>query len=167
MAGVKLVGRIESLYKVRTIVIVSLVVTIMLATNYLKNTFLPVYLPNVGPKFVTFFANQGLLSLYGTLIGLLLAAYAVLVALIPNFSNESLQQPIFGQVNRLFLFTIFDGIILMIIDFANGIIPDNSIPFFVQVEVFFFICLLIGLIFSVLSLSDLFRLVRRKGTRRG
>lgn len=166
MAGVKLVGRIESLFKVRTIVIVSLLITIALATNYLHNTFIPDYLPNVGTKFVTFFSNQGLLSLYGTLIGLLLAAYAVLVALIPNFSNESLQQPIFGQVNRLFLFTIFVGIILMIIDFANGIIPDNSIPFFVQMEVFFFISLLIGLIFCVLSLSDLFKLIQRKGIRR-
>lgn len=166
MAGVKLIGRVESLYKVRTILIASLAITVLLATNYLQNSYIPVYLPNVGPKFVVFFSNPALISLYGTLIGLLLAAYAVLVALIPNFSNESLQQPIFGQVNRLFLFTIFDGIILMIIDFANGIIPDNSIPFFVQIEVFFFISLLIGLIFSVLTLSDLFRLVRKKGTRR-
>lgn len=167
MAGINLIGKVESLYKVKTIVIVSLAVTVLLATNYLHGTIIPDYLPNVGPKFVTFFGNTSLLSLYGTLIGLLLAAYAVLVALIPNFSNESLQQPIFGQINRLFLFTIFTGILLMIIDFANGIIPDNSIPFFVQIEVFFFISLLIGLIFCVLSLSDLFKLLRKKGNRRG
>lgn len=166
MAGVKLSGKVESLYKVRTVVITSFVVTLLLATNYLHTKYLPVYLPNVGPKFVTFFSNNALLSLYGTLIGLLLAAYAVLVSLIPNFTSESLQQPIFGQVNRLFLFTIFVGIILMVIDFANGIIPNNSIPFFVQTEVFFFISLILGLMFSVLTLSDLFRLLRKKGVRK-
>lgn len=166
MAGIKLVGRVENLYKVRTIAIISFIVTLALTTNYLRNAHIPDYLPNVGPKFVGFFSNGSLLSFYGTLIGLLLAAYAVLVSLIPNFSHESLQQPIFSQVNRLFLFTIFDGIMLMIIDFANGIIPDNSIPFFVQVEVFFFLSLIIGLIFSVLSLSDLFRLLRKKGVRK-
>lgn len=166
MAGIKLSGRVESLYKARTITVVSFVITVFLTTNYFRTKYLPVYLPDVGPKFVIFFSNSVLISFYGTLIGLLLAAYAVLVALIPSFSQESLQQPIFSQVNRLFLFTIFVGIILMIIDFTNGIIPDNSIPFFVQVEVFFFISLLIGLIFSVLSLSDLFRLLRKKGVRK-
>lgn len=166
MAGVKLVGRIESLFKVRTIVALSFITTVALATNYLHVSYIPVYIPNVGSKFVTFFANQNLISFYGTLIGLLLAAYAVLVALIPNFSFDSLQQPIFGQINRVFLFTIFTGIILLIIDFTNGIIPDNSIPFFVQIEVFFFISLILGLIFSVLSLSDLFKLLRKKGSRK-
>lgn len=166
MAGVKLVGRIESLFKVRTIVAISFVTTVALSTNYLHNSYIPVYIPNVGSKFVTFFNNQNLISFYGTLIGLLLAAYAVLVALIPSFSYDSLQQPIFGQINRVFLFTIFTGIILLVVDFTNGIIPDNSIPFFVQMEVFFFISLIMGLIFSVLSLSDLFKLLRKKGARK-
>ncbi len=166
MAGVKLVGRIESLYKVRTILILSFMITVLLATNYLRTSYLPNFIPNMSDRFLTFFSNNNLPSLYGTLVGLLLAAYAVLVALIPNFSFDSLQQPIFGQVNRLFLFTIFVGIIMMIINFAGNLIPDTGSPLFEQIEVFFFISLMTGLIFCVLSLSDLFKLLRKRGARR-
>ncbi len=166
MAGIKLVGRVESLFKVRTILILAFIVTLVLATNYLPTKYFPIYLPDMQQNFYVFFQNPNLLSFYGTLIGLLLASYAVLVALIPNFHYDSLQQPIFSQVNRVFLFTIFIGIILMIIDFTNSIIPGNDSAYFTQIEVFFFLSLLIGLIFSVLSLSDLFKLLRKKGSRR-
>jgi hypothetical protein len=161
MVQVKLKGRIESLYKVRTVFAFAFIITFLTSNQYIKFY----RIPDVSARFVVFFSQTSLLGVYASLIGLLLAAYAVLITMIPNFSSDSLKQPIFGQVNRLFLYTILNGIILMVIDFTNGIIPDNSIPLFLDIEIFFFISLLSGLIFCVLALSDLFGIVRRRGER--
>ena len=142
--------------------IISFILTFLLENHYIK--FLAD--PALSVKFNTFFNNGSLLSLYGTLIGLLLTAYSLIVTIIPLFSSDSLQKPIFSQINSLFVFTILDGILLLIIFFAGGLIPDNSSFLFLDSEIFFFLCFLIGLIFCVLTLSDLFRIIRRRGVRR-
>lgn len=162
MAQIKLRDNLENIYKVKTLVIISLILTFLLENHYIK--FLSD--PALSAKFNTFFNNGSLLSLYGTLIGLLLTAYSLIVTIIPLFSADSLQKPIFSQINSLFVFTILDGILLLIIFFASGLIPDNSSFLFLDSEIFFFLCFLIGLIFCVLTLSDLFRIIRRRGVRR-
>ena len=162
MAQIKLRDNLENLYKVKTLVIISFILTFLLENHYIK--FLAD--PALSVKFNTFFNNGSLLSLYGTLIGLLLTAYSLIVTIIPLFSSDSLQKPIFSQINSLFVFTILDGILLLIIFFAGGLIPDNSSFLFLDAEIFFFLCFLIGLIFCVLTLSDLFRIIRRRGVRR-
>ena len=142
--------------------IISFILTFLLENHYIK------YLedPTLTAKFDTFFNNESLLGLYGTLIGLLLTAYSLIVTIIPLFSADSLQKPIFSQINSLFVFTILDGILLLIIFFVGGLIPDNTSFLFLDSEIFFFLCFLIGLIFCVLTLSDLFRIIRRRGVRR-
>ncbi len=162
MAQIKLRDNLENIYKVKTLVIISFILTFLLENHYIK--FLSD--PALSAKFNTFFNNGSLLSLYGTLIGLLLTAYSLIVTIIPLFSSDSLQKPIFSQINSLFVFTILDGILLLIIFFASGLIPDNSSFLFLDSEIFFFLCFLIGLIFCVLTLSDLFRIIRRRGVRR-
>ncbi|MCL4331445.1 MAG: hypothetical protein M1304_04160 [Candidatus Thermoplasmatota archaeon] len=162
MAQIKLRDNLENIYKVKTLVIISFILTFLLENHYIK--FLSD--PALSAKFNTFFNNGSLLSLYGTLIGLLLTAYSLIVTIIPLFSADSLQKPIFSQINSLFVFTILDGILLLIIFFAGGLIPDNSSFLFLDSEIFFFLCFLIGLIFCVLTLSDLFRIIRRRGVRR-
>ena len=162
MAQIKVQASLENLYKARTALVLSFLITFIFMNPYIKL----INIPDLAQKFAVFFSNQSLLSLYGTLIGLLLAAYAVIIALLPLFSGSSLKQPIFSQVNSLFLFTILDGILLMLIDFTNGVLPDNSIPMFLDIEIFFFFALIIGLLFCVLTLSDLFKIVRGRGTRR-
>jgi hypothetical protein len=162
LAQIKLRDNLENIYKVKTLVIISFILTFLLENHYIK--FLSD--PALSAKFNTFFSNGSLLSLYGTLIGLLLTAYSLIVTIIPLFSADSLQKPIFSQINSLFVFTILDGILLLIIFFAGGLIPDNSSFLFLDSEIFFFLCFLIGLIFCVLTLSDLFRIIRRRGVRR-
>jgi hypothetical protein len=162
LAQIKLRDNLENIYKVKTLVIISFILTFLLENHYIK--FLSD--PALSAKFNTFFNNGSLLSLYGTLIGLLLTAYSLIVTIIPLFSSDSLQKPIFSQINSLFVFTILDGILLLIIFFASGLIPDNSSFLFLDSEIFFFLCFLIGLIFCVLTLSDLFRIIRRRGVRR-
>jgi len=54
----------------------------------------------------------------------------------------------------------------MVTDFAKGIIPDNSVPFLVQVEAFISTSPIIGLTFSVLRHSDPFRPAGRKDARK-
>jgi len=162
LAQIKLRDNLENIYKVKTLVIISFILTFLLENHYIK--FLSD--PALSAKFNTFFSNGSLLSLYGTLIGLLLTAYSLIVTIIPLFSADSLQKPIFSQINSLFVFTILDGILLLIIFFASGLIPDNSSFLFLDSEIFFFLCFLIGLIFCVLTLSDLFRIIRRRGVRR-
>lgn len=162
MAQIKVQDSLENLYKARTALVLSFVITFIFMNPYYKI----IQIPDLSQRFSLFFSNPSLLSLYGTLIGLLLAAYAVIIALLPLFSGDSLKQPIFSQVNGLFVFTILDGILLMLIDFTNGVLPDNSIPMFIDIEIFFFFALIIGLFFCVLTLSDLFKIVRGRGTRR-
>lgn len=162
MAQIKLRENLENLYKVRTLVIISFILTFLLENHYIK--FLED--PALSAKFDTFFNNGNLLGLYGTLIGLLLTAYSLIVTIIPLFSSDSLQKPIFSQINSLFVFTILDGILLLIIFFAGGLIPDNTSFYFLDSEIFFFLCFLIGLIFCVLTLSDLFRIIRKRGARK-
>ncbi len=163
MPAIKIRDELESFYKLKTVMIVSFVLTFFLENHYIK--FLED--PQLTLNFSTFFQNGSLLGLYGTLIGLLLTAYAMIVAVLPLFSTESLQKPIFSQINRLFVFTILDGTILLLIYFAGGLIPLFFVrsPLFIDMEIFFFFCLMIGLIFCVLTLSDLFKIIRKRGSR--
>ncbi len=162
MPPIKIREDLESLFKVKTVLIISFVFTFLLENHYVK--FLAD--PALSARFSTFFANSNLLTLYGTLIGLLLTAYAMIVAVMPLFSGESLQKPIFTQINRLFVFTILDGTMLLIIFFTGGLIPYANSSLFIDVEIFFFLSLLIGLIFCVLTISDLFKIIRKRGARK-
>lgn len=161
MASIKLREELESFYKLKTVLIIAFIFTFLLENHYVK--FLED--PALSARFATFFSNGSLLGLYGTLIGLLLTAYAMIVAIIPLFSTESLQKPIFSQINRLFVFTILDGTLLLIIFFTGGLIPYANSSLFIDAEIFFFLSLIIGLIFCVLTLSDLFRIIRNRGSR--
>jgi hypothetical protein len=173
MRAVKLTQAIESTYKVKTIIIISFVLTFFISEQYLVLYNFGDFLTN----FVFFFTTKVTLSFYGAIIGLLLTAYTVLIGFVPNFTGDSLKMPIFGQINRLFLFTILDGIMLMILNFTQGILPVSiasgagvisfqGIPIFLDVVVFFFIALMIGLIFCVLTLSQIFNLLRTRGEKR-
>jgi hypothetical protein len=164
VAQIKIRGNIETLFKLRNLSLISLFVDFILTTSY-GSYFLPNTSQTVS-NLLTFFANPNLLTFYGTVIGLLMAAYTVMITMIPSFHPESLKQPIFSQINRLFLFTILTGLMLMILSFTSSLIPDTTSVWFIRIQIFFFFALLIGLIFSVLSLSDLFKVVSgRKGTR--
>ena len=88
-----------------------------------------------------------------------------MVTMLPHFTSESLRQPIFAQVNRLFLFTILNGLLLMFIAFMNSISTISTVPLFIYIEIFFFLTLLTGLMFCVLALSDIFTIVRKRGER--
>lgn len=162
MPAIKIKEDLESLYKLKTVFLVAFVLTFFMENKYIK--FLQD--PQLTARFLTFFENSNLLTLYGTLIGLLLTAYSMIVAIMPLFSTESLQKPIFNQINRLFVFTILDGTLLLILYFTNGLIPYSNTGLFLDSEIFFFISLLTGLIFCVLTLSDLFKIVRKRGSRR-
>ncbi|MCL4343169.1 MAG: hypothetical protein M1267_04900 [Candidatus Thermoplasmatota archaeon] len=167
MRNIRIVEYIESSYKVKTILLVSFVITFAINDQYLSRYGISIFYN----RFAAFFQATDTLSVYANMIGLLLASYAVLVALIPNFTGESLKMPIFSQVNRLFVFTILTGIMLMILDFAQGIIPENGVfsfqgvPFFLDVQIFFFISLLSGMIFCVLTISEVFEIIRSRGEK--
>ena len=161
MAQIKMRGNVESLYKVSTTFIISFIFTLLLSDSYFRKFGLY----SQDSKFIPFFDSPALLTVYSTIIGLVLAAYAIMVTMLPHFSSESLRQPIFGQVNRLFLFTIINGLLLMVIAFVNSISTAGTSPIFIYIEVFFFLTLLTGLMFCVLALSDIFTIVRKRGQR--
>jgi hypothetical protein len=155
----------QSTYKVRTVVLLSFLITFFLTEQYLTFHSLGTFSQNL----LIYFTQDSTISFYGEIIGLLLAAYVVMVTLMPNFSYESLQMPIFHQINSLFLFTMLDGIMMMILGFAQGILnfPQIlvfwNIPFYNDLEIFFFLALMIGLVFCILTLSQLFHLMRTRG----
>ncbi|MDH2905703.1 MAG: hypothetical protein PXX82_05065 [Methanomassiliicoccales archaeon] len=161
MTKIKMRGNVESLYKISTAFIVSFIFTLFLSDSYFRKFGL--YSQN--SKFIPFFDSPALLTVYSTIIGLGLAAYAIMVTMLPHFTSESLRQPIFAQVNRLFLFTILNGLLLMFIAFMNSISTISTVPLFIYIEIFFFLTLLTGLMFCVLALSDIFTIVRNRGER--
>lgn len=164
LPSIKIREELESFYKLKTVMAIAFVLTFFLENHYI--TYLED--PSLSVNFSKFFSNNGsLLGLYGTLIGLLLTAYAMIVAVLPLFSSESLQKPIFSQINRLFVFTILDGTLLLLIYFTGGLIPVfvAQSALFLDLEIFFFFSLMIGLIFCVLTLSDLFKIIRKRGSR--
>ena len=161
MVQIRMRGTVESLYKVSTAFIVSFIFTLLMVDKGLSRFGL--YSPS--SNFRAFFNTPELLTVYSTIIGLGLAAYAIMVTMLPHFSGESLKQPIFAQVNRLFLFTILNGILLMLIAFINSVSTINTTSIFSDIEIFFFITLIIGLIFCVLALADIFNIVRKRGQR--
>ncbi|WP_075056697.1 hypothetical protein [Thermogymnomonas acidicola] len=116
MAQIRIKGRLESVYKTRTVIIISAAATVLIVNRYI-DAFGGLIIVE---RFQAFFSQTSLISFYGSIIGLLLAAYAVFVTMIPNFHHESLRQPIFSQVNRLFSFTIIVGIVLMLTTFTVG-----------------------------------------------
>ena len=71
--SIRIREELESFYKLKTVLVISGVLTFLLENHYIK--FLED--PALSARFVTFFANGSLLGLYGTLIGLLLTAYAM------------------------------------------------------------------------------------------
>lgn len=161
MATIRVKEGLASLYKTSVVLLLAGIITFLLSNTYF--TFLPgIYYSN---NLSQFFSNTSLPVLYGTLIGLLLSSFAIVIAVIPIFSIASLKQPIFNQINRLYTFTIMDGILLLIIYFTNGIFDYKAVLDFQYIEIFFFISLMIGLIFCVLTLSDLFKIIRRSGSR--
>ncbi len=97
MAQIKLKKDLEGLYKAKYAIIFSFIITVLLSNKIIRIYNGADYVSN----FSTFFSNGSLIVMYSTLIGLLLAAYAIIITLIPYFSADSLQQPIFSQVNRL------------------------------------------------------------------
>jgi hypothetical protein len=160
MAQVKLKGRLDTFYKLRNVVIISFVITFFLTTNIGK-----FYTPSatlLTKNIVNFYSNPSLLTFYGTIMGLMMAAYTVMISMIPIFHPESLKQPIFGQINRLFVFTIMVGLLSMIMNFTSSVITFKSSYFVVFFEVFLFLSLIGGIIFSVASLSDIFNIMRGK-----
>ena len=160
MAQVKLKGRLDTFYKLRNVVIISFIVTFLLTTN-IGN----IYIPSstlLTKNIVNFYSNPSILTFYGTIMGLMMAAYTVMISMIPIFHPESLKQPIFGQINRLFVFTIMIGLLSMLMNFTSSVIAFNSSHYVVFFEVFLFLSLIGGIIFSVASLSDIFNIMRGK-----
>ncbi len=161
MPQIRIRKGLEGIYKAKYAILFAFVITL-----FLSNTFSSYYHYTFNTtQYSSFFTNQNLLVFYGSLIGLLLAAYAIIMTLIPYFSADSLSQPIFSQVNRLFMFTIMDGVFLMMVYFTGGILPLASIPDFIYLQLFLFFALLIGLFFCVLTLTDLFKIIRKRGIR--
>ncbi len=162
MPQIKIRENLESFYKVRTLLVISVVITFLLENRVVKY----LYDPALTDRFNSFFTNSSLIVLYGTLIGLLLTAYSLIVSIVSMFSSESLQKPIFSQINDLFVFTILDGIFLLLIFFTGNFIPGSYSYIFLDVEIFFFLCFLIGIVFCVLTISDMFKLVSNRGLRK-
>lgn len=161
MAAIKIKNELKGVFTTKWALFFSLLVTVLLSNEFVHILNGENYVNN----FSGFFTNSALMVFYGSLIGLLLAAYTIMISLIPLFSAESLRQPIFSHVNRLFLFTIMDGIFMMVVYFTSNVLPLSEIPLWIYIEVFMFFALLFGLIFCVLSLSDLFKIIRKRGER--
>ncbi|MCL4350312.1 MAG: hypothetical protein M1535_02565 [Candidatus Thermoplasmatota archaeon] len=173
MPQVKLKGRMETIFKLRTVFVIVFLISFFLTLAptlpFFNNVIFSLSQFNyITANIITFYSNPNLLNFYGTIMGLLMAAYTVLISMIPVFHPDSLKQPIFGQINRLFVFTIFIGLFSMVFVFVSSVLSHNSLlaHYIIFVEVFLFLSLIIGLMFSVFALSDMFKILSgRKESR--
>ena len=96
-----------------------------------------------------------------SIMGLMFAGYTILITMTPIFHPNSLRQPIFSEVNRLFVYTILIGLTSLLINFVSSVLSsyhENALLLFIETYLFF--SLILGMVFAVLALSNLFNIVR-------
>lgn len=161
MAQIKIKGKLDSFYRARNAFLISVLVAILI-----NNPYTSLYIPTADilkSNIENYYANPNILEFYGTIMGLLFAAYTVLISMMPIFHPDSLKQPVFTHVNRLFVYTILIGLLSLLSNFIISVISSlRGSNYEGFVETFLFLSLVIGMVFAVLSLSDIFNIVRGK-----
>ena len=100
---------------------------------------------DVPQVYETLSLNPLILSIFGTLFGLLLTSYAILFGLIPALSIDTLETNAINSVNRRFFTALIVNLLIIIFGFIIIFFPQNI---FLYIQLFLVIFLI--LLFEIL-----------------
>ena len=80
--------------------------------------------------------NPLILSIFGTLFGLLLTSYAILFGLIPALSIDTLETNALKNVNFRFFFSLIINLLILIIGFIIFFIDESYRIYFIYTQLF-------------------------------
>jgi hypothetical protein len=140
------------------------IVISFLIAFFINNKIGALYIPGdaiISTNISSYYLESSMLTFYATIMGLMFAGYTIMITMTPIFHPNSLRQPIFSEVNRLFVYTILIGLTSLLINFVSSILSsyhENALLLFIETYLFF--SLILGMVFAVLALSTLFNIVR-------
>ena len=159
MAQIKLKGIFHSFYRIRNVIAISFLIAF-----FINDKIGALYIPGdaiISANISSYYLESSMLTFYATIMGLMFAGYTILITMTPIFHPNSLRQPIFSEVNRLFVYTILIGLTSLLINFVSSVLSsyhENALLLFIETYLFF--SLILGMVFAVLALSNLFNIVR-------
>lgn len=124
--------------------------------------FLLIYFRDVVAIYSTNSLNPLILSIFGTLFGLLLTSYAILFGLIPALSIDTLETNALKSVNNRFFISLIINLMILILGISIIFFPIE-ILFYIQL--FLVIFLLLMFFILILYLYLLFLGVKNKAIK--
>ena len=109
--------------------------------------------------------NQLILSIFGTLFGLLLTAYAILFGLIPALSINTLETNSIKNINFKFFISLIINILIIILGFIIFFVGDRYKSFFIYAQLFSVILLIFLFLLLIFYLFLLFKGVKNKAIK--
>lgn len=109
--------------------------------------------------------NNLIMSIFGTIFGLLLTSYAILFGLIPALSIDTLETKAISNVNFRFFISIISNIFILIIGFIIIFLSGNCVKYFIYAQLFLVTYLILMLLLLVFYLFLLFRGAKNKAIK--
>ena len=107
--------------------------------------------------------NHLILSIFGTLFGLLLTSYAILFGLIPALSVDTLETKALENINFRFFLALIINLFIIIFGFIIIFIRDNI--YFIYAQLFLVIYLILMFLILIFYLFLLFKGARNKAIK--
>lgn len=107
--------------------------------------------------------NHLILSIFGTLFGLLLTSYAILFGLIPALSVDTLETKALENINFRFFSALIINLFIIICGFIIIFIGDNI--YFIYAQLFLVIYLILMFLLLIFYLFLLFKGARNKAIK--
>lgn len=120
-------------------------------------------------KYVLLYLQNGLnsvfIELFGSLLGLMITAYAILFGLIPVLQKDFIDSSTFDRLNKRFLYTIFSNLLLLILSILINFIdmPEKNMIVFFHLFVMIFAFSMILLL--TIYLYFLFKIAKKHSLR--
>jgi len=102
------------------------------------------------------------IEVFGSLLGLLLTAYAILFGLIPSLEKDLLNSNTFNRINKRFVYTILTNLLLLILFIILAFTTNLYILSYLLPITIFFLIFSLGMIFLLtIYLYYLFKITRK------
>lgn len=112
------------------------------------------------------YSNSGLnpitISLFGSLLGLLLTAYAIVFSIVPTLNRELLESNHFLRINQTFFISVVATLLLLIFSIVYQFISKPFQIYFLIIYFFLFVLVMMEVILIAIILFLLLKISRKK-----
>lgn len=105
--------------------------------------------------------NSTFISLFGGLLGLLLAAYAIVFGIVPTLNKELLESESFLRINKTFLISVLLTIALLVLSIVYEFMPDAIRLYFLVAYLFLFLIVILEITLIAIILFLLLKITRK------